>query len=150
MESKGEDRYRRAVYTYWKRSAAYPAFLTFDMPARDLCTARRTPTNTPLQALVTLNDAAFHEAAGALAERVERELTDGSVEARIARAFELVASRPPNPGEAARLKKLHEASLAAATAIQPDSAAGSATPPERRALREVAVAIFNVDAAFIR
>jgi hypothetical protein len=54
--STGEDRYRRAVYTYWKRSTPYPSFVTFDSPSRDVCTSRRIPTNLPLQALVTLND----------------------------------------------------------------------------------------------
>ncbi len=150
-ESKGEDRHRRALYTFWKRSAAYPGFLSFDMPARDLCTARRTPTNTPLQALVTLNDVVYHEAAAALAARVTRELPDGGVEARIARAFDLVVSRPPTATETARLRKLQEASLAAATAVAPTpDAAAPAQSPELRALQEVAAAIINLDAAFVR
>jgi len=150
-ESKGEDRHRRAVYTFWKRSAAYPGFLSFDMPARDLCTARRTPTNTPLQALVTLNDIVYHEAAAALAARVKREIADGSVEARIARAFDLVVSRRPMTTETARLRKLYDASLAAAAAVVP--AKGAASPgqsSESRALHDVAAAIINLDAAFVR
>src|SRR5262249_17454907 len=50
VTSPGEDRYRRAVYTYWKRTSGYPSFLTFDAPSREVCTARRVRTNTPLQA----------------------------------------------------------------------------------------------------
>jgi hypothetical protein len=59
VQSKGEDQYRRAVYTYWKRSAAYPSMLTFDGVSREVCTARRIRTNTPLQALTTMNDSVF-------------------------------------------------------------------------------------------
>ena len=59
--SKGEDQFRRAVYTYWKRTSAYPSMITFDGVQRVLCTARRIRTNTPLQALVTLNDSAYLE-----------------------------------------------------------------------------------------
>ncbi|HWB28507.1 MAG TPA: DUF1553 domain-containing protein [Chitinophagaceae bacterium] len=59
VQSKGEDQYRRAVYTYWKRSAAYPSMLTFDGVSREVCTARRIRTNTPLQALANMNDSVF-------------------------------------------------------------------------------------------
>ena len=69
-ESKGEDRYRRGVYTYLKRTSGFPGFLTFDAPSRDVCSARRIVSNTPLQALVTMNDPAHIEAAVALAERM--------------------------------------------------------------------------------
>ncbi len=137
VDETGPGRYRRALYTFWKRSAAYPGFLTFDMPARDLCTARRTPTNTPLQALVTLNDVVYQEAAAALAARAAREVgADASMEAQIARAFELVISRPPTAGEAKRLRELH-----AQLHVEGD---------ETRAMRAVGVAILNLDAAFNR
>jgi hypothetical protein len=183
VESRGEDRHRRALYTFWKRSAAYPGFLSFDLPARDLCTARRTPTNTPLQALVTLNDVVYHEAAGALAKRVKREAgEDGAsrsaraVEAEIARAFELVVSRPPSAAEAKRLHQLYDESIAAASVLDlaheeragdgaaapsprksaddgagaPHPQMGQASSPELRALSSVASAILNLDAAFVR
>ncbi|QTN32120.1 DUF1553 domain-containing protein [Akkermansiaceae bacterium] len=71
-ESKGEDRYRRSVYTYQKRTSGFPGFLTFDAPSRDVCTARRIVSNTPLQALVTMNDPAHIEAAAALADRMRQ------------------------------------------------------------------------------
>ncbi len=61
--SQGEDRYRRGIYTTWRRSNPYPSMATFDAPSREVCTLRRDSTNTPLQALVTLNDPCFVEAA---------------------------------------------------------------------------------------
>jgi len=69
--SKGENKYRRAVYTYWKRTAPYPAMMTFDGVAREVCTARRIRTNTPLQALVGLNDEACLDMARKFAMRLE-------------------------------------------------------------------------------
>ncbi|UWX55210.1 DUF1553 domain-containing protein [Maribacter litopenaei] len=63
VESTGEDKYRRAIYTYLKRTSPYPSFITFDAGSREVCTIRRTVTNTPLQALVTLNDPVYPEAA---------------------------------------------------------------------------------------
>ena len=64
------DQYRRGLYTYWRRSAPYPSFITFDAPSREVCTERRSRTNTPLQALATLNDPAFVQPASALASRI--------------------------------------------------------------------------------
>jgi hypothetical protein len=68
--SRGEDRYRRGVYTYWKRTAPYPAMMSFDGVAREVCTARRIRTNTPLQALAALNDEAYLDCARQLARRL--------------------------------------------------------------------------------
>lgn len=73
VQSTGGEQYRRAVYTYWKRSAAYPAMLTFDAASREVCTARRINTNTPLQALTTLNDSAFLDLARNFAYRMQKE-----------------------------------------------------------------------------
>ncbi|MCF2487592.1 DUF1553 domain-containing protein [Dyadobacter sp. CY347] len=82
--SEGEDRYRRGVYTYWKRTAPYPSMVTFDAPSREFCQSRRILTNTPLQALVTLNDPVYLEAAEKLATRMQQrgktpaqQLTEG-------------------------------------------------------------------------
>ncbi|GAA4412612.1 hypothetical protein GCM10023187_40000 [Nibrella viscosa] len=69
--SQGEDRYRRALYTYWKRTAPYPSMVTFDSPSREFCQLRRLRTNTPLQALVTLNDPVYVESARMLAELMQ-------------------------------------------------------------------------------
>ena len=89
----GPDRYRRGVYTYWRRTSPYPSFLVFDAPSREFCSARREPTNTPLQALVTLNDPVYVESALALADR--------SLEAiRTSEQHQLPSSDPSNIAKA--------------------------------------------------
>lgn len=98
VESKGEDRYRRGLYTFVRRSALYPSMMNFDATSREFCTVQRIRTNTPLQALTTLNDPTFFEMSQALARRVVAE--GGSTEReRIRYAFELCTTRPPKPGE---------------------------------------------------
>ena len=109
--SDGEDRYRRALYTTWRRSNPYPSMATFDAPSREVCTVRRPRTNTPLQALVTLNDPVYVEAAQALARRMVRE--GGSTDPeRAGRGFRLVLARQPSPAESERLVRLHDQALA--------------------------------------
>jgi hypothetical protein len=103
--STGEDRYRRAIYTEVRRNSPYPSFSTFDAPNREVCTLRRGRTNTPLQALVTLNDPAFIEAAQGLARRVISE-AGPEREQRIRHAFRLVLSRAPSETELRRLGML--------------------------------------------
>jgi mono/diheme cytochrome c family protein len=105
--SKGEDRYRRGLYTFIKRTTPYPAMTTFDAPSRELCTVRRINTNTPLQALVTLNDPAFVETAQALARRMVKE-GGPKLEERLAKGLELALIRPAQPDEVAVLAKLYE------------------------------------------
>ena len=108
--SSGEDKYRRGLYTTWRRSNPYPSMAAFDAPNREVCTVRRGRTNTPLQALVTLNDPAFIEAAQALARRIVKE--GGSSAADRARyGFRLALTRPPHEAELARLVNLYERSL---------------------------------------
>lgn len=68
--SEGEDKHRRGLYTYWRRTNPYPSMIAFDAPSREVCVAQRVNTNTPLQALVTLNDPVYVEAARGLAERI--------------------------------------------------------------------------------
>jgi mono/diheme cytochrome c family protein len=101
-QSHGKDLYRRTMYTFWKRTSPPPSLATFDAPDRETCTVRRARTNTPLQALVLLNDPTYVEAARKLAERV---LHDGAVTDadRVACAFRLAAARPPRPAESAVL-----------------------------------------------
>jgi len=110
-----EDRYRRALYTFWRRTSPYPSMLTFDAGTRELCVLRRVRTSTPLQALVTLNDPVYVEAAGALAARLweeisweetSREEASRDDESRIAFGFRLVAVRKPSAVERERLLKL--------------------------------------------
>ena len=79
--SEGEDRYRRAVYTYWRRTSPYPSMISFDAPSREFCASRRIRTNTPLQALVTLNDPVYIEAAQGLGAQMQR--IEGEPEAMI-------------------------------------------------------------------
>jgi hypothetical protein len=73
IQSEGEDQYRRAIYTYWKRTSPYPSMELFDVMAREVCTSRRINTNTPLQALVTLNDSVYVEASMHFAKRIIKE-----------------------------------------------------------------------------
>jgi hypothetical protein len=103
--SPGEDRYRRALYTYWRRTSPYPSLTTFDAGSGEFCVIRRVRTNTPLQALVTLNDPAFVEAAGALAKRM-LETPDGTLRDRLALGFRRVLVRPATGTELDRLKTL--------------------------------------------
>lgn len=105
--SAGEDRYRRALYTTWRRSNPYPSMATFDAPNREVCTVRRVRTNTPLQALVTLNDPVYVEASQSLARRIMAQGGGTSAE-RLRYGFRLCLSRPPNEAEAARLLQLFE------------------------------------------
>ena len=105
--SKGEDKYRRGLYTVWRRSNPYPVDATFDAPNRDVCIVRRTRTNTPLQALVTLNDPVYVEAAQALARRIVKEGGKTPAE-RATFAFRLCLVRPPTDAELSRLVKLYE------------------------------------------
>ena len=95
--AEGEDRYRRGMYVYWKRTLPYPAATTFDAPARDMAVVKRNRSNTPLQALTLLNDPVFVEAAQAFAKRVIAHDADDA--ARIRYAFMLCVSRSPDEAE---------------------------------------------------
>ena len=107
--SPGEDRYRRGLYTSWRRTTPYPSMTTFDAPSREFCTVRRIRTNTPLQALVTLNDPVFVEAAQALARRIVRETPDDAdVRRRAHHGFRLCLVRPPGDNEVEPLVALHD------------------------------------------
>jgi hypothetical protein len=125
--SKGDDRYRRGLYTFWRRIAPNPTMSTFDAPSRETCTLRRLPTNTPLQAFVTLNDPVFVEAAQALARRIVREGGD-TAEARIRWALNLSLARPATDEQVAALRKLHDSELLAYQQ-DPDAAKKLATDP---------------------
>jgi hypothetical protein len=109
--SKGEDHYRRAIYTFMRRSAPYPSLVTFDAPSREFCTVRRVRTNTPLQALTTLNDPYFFDAARAMAKRMVSEGGTSDAE-RITYGFRLVVARKPAKNELDRVLAFHEQQLA--------------------------------------
>ena len=96
--SDSPDRYRRGLYTYMRRTSPYPSLVTFDAPSREVCTARRVRTNTPLQALTTMNDPAFFEAAQHLAKRMVLEAGPEPGQ-RVVHGFRLCLSRTPNSEE---------------------------------------------------
>jgi mono/diheme cytochrome c family protein len=127
----GAERYRRAIYTFIKRTAIYPSFVTFDAAERQLTTPRRIPTDTPLQALVTLNDPVFHQAAQALAARMEREtphLSGDRLDNQLNYGARLVLSRDLTAAELHVLRGLHD----------------------KAGMTAVASALFNLDAALTR
>jgi hypothetical protein len=124
--SPGEDRYRRGVYTTWRRSSPYPSMATFDAPNREVCTLKRTRTNTPLQALVTLNDPVYIEAAQALARRMTA--AGKTPDDRVRYGFRLCLARDPSTAELGRLVHLYVTSHAA-FAKEPDKARKLATEP---------------------
>jgi len=98
IESKDEDQRRRAIYTMIRRSAPYPSLVTYDAPSREFCTVRRVRTNTPLQALTSLNDPFFFDAARAMAKRLIAE-GGSTVAERIRYGFLLSVGRPPSQTE---------------------------------------------------
>ena len=137
INATGPDRYRRAVYTFVKRTSLYPSFVTFDAADRTQTTPRRISTNTPLQALVTLNDPVYHEAAIALAGRMLKE-GKGPLDTRLNYGAALVLSRNLAPEELAPLHRLY---------IQ---AAGGMSPASLSGYTAVGTALLNLDAALTR
>ena len=93
VRDKGEKLYRRSMYTYWKRSAPHPGLMAFDTPTRETCTLQRQRTNTPMQALVTLNDEQFVEASRAFAQRIIKSPAK-NFEDRVDWAFEMATGHP--------------------------------------------------------
>jgi len=108
--SEGEDRYRRGIYTFIRRTSPYPSLTTFDAPSREFCTVRRVRTNTPLQALTTLNDPVFFEAARALAKRIMVEAGPDPSQ-RTTYGFRLCVSRHPDRKELEELVSFRDQQL---------------------------------------
>jgi hypothetical protein len=124
--SAGEDRYRRGLYTTWRRSNPYPSMAAFDAPNREVCTIRRDRTNTPLQALVTMNDPVYLEAAQALARRM---IAAGAAPAqRATHGFRICLARPPSDVERDQLVRLYEQAKER-FAASPEDAKKIATQP---------------------
>jgi hypothetical protein len=107
IESQGEDRYRRGLYTFVRRSIRYPSLTVFDAPSHETTTSRRPRSNTPLQALTTLNDPAFFEAAQAMARRIVKE-GGADTPSRITYGFRLATSRRPSKVESNALVSAFE------------------------------------------
>jgi hypothetical protein len=106
VTNKGEDRYRRGLYTFWRRTSPYPAAIALDATSRETCTVRRVTTNTPIAAFALLNDDAYVEAAQSLAKRVCQQ--PGDDRSRTVFAFRQVLIRPPSEEEIQRLVALVE------------------------------------------
>lgn len=149
ITSGGEEQYRRGIYTYWKRTAPYPSAIAFDGASRVVCSPRRIRTNTPLQALVTLNDSVYIDLARKLALRMEKTGGNNS-QAKIARGYEMILykSIPQN-----RLKVFEDLYTKAFEEFKKNSASVSAFmgdkqkkyKPEEAAMVLVANAMLNLD-----
>jgi len=156
--SSGDDRYRRGIYTTWRRSNPYPSMSTFDAPNREVCTLRRARTNTPLQALVTLNDPVYIEAAQAYGRAIVQH--EGTIRQRLEFALSRALTRPITVDEIDVLERLYKKTFAALKNL-PDEAAKLATDPigpvpdggdamELAAWTVVANSIFNLDEFLMR
>jgi hypothetical protein len=117
-QSHGKDLYRRTMYTFWKRTCPPPSLATLDAPDREVCVVRRSRTNTPLQALVLMNDPTYVEASRKLAERMMKE-GGATADERIAFAFKLATARTPHEKETAVLKRVFESQRARFTKDKP-------------------------------
>lgn len=141
--SKGEDKHRRALYTYIRRTSPYPSMLTFDSPSREFCVVRRINTNTPLQALITLNDPVYVEAARALAQRMKKS---DQVEEQIKRGYYFAMVQEIDVKKLAELELLYKQAL---QHFKEDSAQAEEMVGEKdvnlAALTVVANAILNLD-----
>ncbi len=157
--SAGEDRHRRGIYTFWRRTMPNPTMATFDAPSRETCTIRRIPTNTPLQAFATLNDPNFVECAQALARRIMLEGGTDSA-SRLHFALRLCLTREPDASQVAALQSLLDAELATYRA-DADAAKKLATAPlgplpentdaaEAAAWTVVANVLLNLDAVLTK
>jgi len=158
-QGHGDDLYRRSMYTFWKRTSPPPALITFDAPDREKCTARRAVTNTPLQALVLLNDPTYIEAARVLAEKIIRQ--GGADETRRIRyAFRLATAREPDAKEMQVLRELERSEAAEyrrnkdaarkLVSVGEDKADAKLDPAELAAWTTVASTILNLDETITR
>lgn len=158
IDAEGEDRFRRSLYTYLKRTTPYPSMTTFDSGSGEVCQIRRIRTNTPLQALITLNDPVYLEAAAALAKRMVSSSTEA--EARAAFGLRLAVIRTLHPREIQPLVRLQQDAVAEFTAA-PEKAAAllkatRSTVPENLSHHEFAAwvvtanSILNLDEVLTR
>ena len=157
-QDHGASLYRRGLYVFWRRSAHYPSFATFDAPNREVCTFLRQQTQTPLQSLVLMNDPVYVEAARGLAQRVMREAPD--TDTRLLRAFRHVLGREPAAEERALLGRTHAAQRAV-FAADPEAARAlvgvgesgrpeAADPVDLAALTAVGNVLLNLNEAITR
>ena len=154
VQDHGDALYRRGMYVFWRRSAHYPSFATFDAPSREVCTFHRERTQTPLQGLVLMNDPAYVEAARGLAQRVLKE-EPNDTDKRLVRAFRHTLGRVPKSDEVAVLQKTYEQQLAnfrqdidsarALLKVGESPAPEKADPAELAAMTAVANVLLNLN-----
>jgi uncharacterized protein DUF1553/uncharacterized protein DUF1549/cytochrome c len=149
VDAEGEDRFRRGLYTYLKRTTPYPSMVTFDGGSGEVCQIRRIRTNTPLQALVTLNDPVYLEAAAGLARRMVEDAE--TTTSRAARGLRLALIRPPRKGETAPLIGLQKEAQKAFEAApeKADALLKSARATEPKGVSKPAFAAWVVTASAI-
>jgi hypothetical protein len=158
-QGHGEDLYRRSLYTYWKRSVPHPAMLVFDAPFREVCSMRRSRSNTPLQALNLMNDPTYVEASRFLAQRMISE-GGNTTESRISHGFRLLLAREPDGRERKVLVAAFERALrdfnadptAATQFLEIGETKNSTTvpAPEHAAFATVASTLINLDEAITK
>ena len=141
-------RYRRSLYTYWKRSIPYPALMSFDVPSREVCSKRRLESNTPIAALTTLNDAAFAEFAQGLARRMKYK-TEGSLEDKLSFGYRIATSSRPTPEVLAELTRAYH-DIEKEYRENPQLMKGIAGTPDGAALTVLASLLLNLDAALTK
>ena len=146
VQSEGEEQYRRAIYTYWKRTSPYPSMLIFDAMAREVCSSRRISTNTPLQALVTLNDSAYVETAIHFGRRMSKE-GGSQLEDQIRYGYQLMLNRDISEEKLAILIKLYYEMSDETPLFKNVSAHSSQTASQdhEKAMTIVASAMLNLD-----
>ena len=152
VTSEGENRYRRSLYTYWKRTAPYPSMITFDAPSREFCQSRRLITNTPLQALVTLNDPVYLEAAEQLAATMQqRGRTPGQ---QLAAGYRSSPIKAVGKQNLSVLLKTYQRALTTyrRAPAQADSLLhyGGRPTPQRAALAVAANVMLNMDQVLVK
>jgi hypothetical protein len=149
--SEGEDANRRALYTFWRRSSPYPSMITFDAATREICVSRRIRTNTPLQALVTLNDTVYLAAAQGLANKMMQ--VPGSVGEKLKKGYEAAIFKAPSSQKITILNQLYQQAnsyfknnpVEQSKFLGEKSKAAKGTGTELAALTVVANAIMNLD-----
>jgi hypothetical protein len=147
--SQGEDQYRRALYTYWKRTAPYPSMITFDGGAREVCITRRIRTNTPLQALAALNDSANLVMARNFAYRMN-ESGGNDIHAKLKKGYEAMMYKTISETKLEALLELYNESIAKfkndkESACEMIGVMDKNNNPETAALVVVANAMLNLD-----
>ncbi|MGZ4973297.1 MAG: PSD1 and planctomycete cytochrome C domain-containing protein [Limisphaerales bacterium] len=157
--STGEDKYRRGIYTFWRRTIPHPSMATFDAPSRETCTFRRLPTNTPLQAYVTLNDPIYVEAAQSLGRRLAK-VEAATLPKRMEYGLKLVLCRQPTKREVASLCELYESEVAHYSKSKDEAVKLSTnplgplpeglTPAEAAAWTTVANILLNLDGLLMK